>query len=101
MRAGYTSEGAGCAGTGSAQNEDQTDTQHSLAYYSLIRNIFACMDWQSPTNHPLLMAQALSELIKRHFFTSPDARGKKEKKREREEKSQKGAYCSLFTTVFW
>lgn len=41
MRVMYTLEGVGCAGTGSAQNEDQTDTQHSLAYYSLIRNIFA------------------------------------------------------------
>lgn len=59
------------------------------------------MDWQSPANHPLHMAQALSELIKRHFFTSLDAREKKEeKKRGREEKSQKGAYCSLFTLVF-
>ncbi len=41
MRVGYTSEGTGCAGTNSTQNVDQTDTQHSLAYYSLIRNIFA------------------------------------------------------------
>lgn len=40
-RVGYTSEGTGCAGTSSTQNVDQTDIQHSLAYYSLIRNIFA------------------------------------------------------------
>ncbi|MED6272879.1 hypothetical protein CHARACLAT_001157 [Characodon lateralis] len=102
MRVGYTSEGNGCAGTNFTQNVDQTDTQHSLVYCSLIRNIFLpWLDWQSPASHPLHMAQALSELIKRRFFTSPDAREKKEKKRGREEKSQKGAYCSLFTLVFW
>lgn len=54
------------------------------------------MDWQSPTNQPLLMAQALSELIKRHFFTSPDAREKKKKKkREGEKKRARRGHTAL------
>lgn len=55
------------------------------------------MDWQSPTNHPLLMAQALSELIKRHFFTSPDAREKRRRKeRGRRKEPEGGILLSLY-----
>lgn len=48
------------------------------------------MDWQSPTNHPLHMAQALSELIKRHFFTSPDAREKRRRKEGEKKRARRG-----------
>lgn len=55
------------------------------------------MDWQSPASHPLHMAQALSELIKRHFFTSPDAREKEEEKRERRKEPEGGILLSLYS----
>lgn len=55
------------------------------------------MDWQSPASHPLHMAQALSELIKRHFFTSPDAREKGEEKRERRKEPEGGILLSLYS----
>lgn len=48
------------------------------------------MDWQSPTSHPLHMAQALSELIKRHFFTSPDAREKRRRKEGEKKRARRG-----------
>ena len=83
------------------QNVHQTDTQHSLAYYSLIRNIFFffCLTWawQSPASHSLYMALALSELIKRHFLTSPDAQREKKKSRERRKAPEGGTLLSLFT----
>lgn len=55
------------------------------------------MDWQSPASHPLHMAQALSKLIKRHFFTSPDAREKKKKKKERIKAPEGGILLSLYS----
>lgn len=48
------------------------------------------MDWQSPTSHPLHMAQALSELIKRHFFTSPDAREERRRKEGEKKRARRG-----------
>ncbi len=48
------------------------------------------MDWQSPASHPLHMAQALSELIKRHFFTSPDAREKRRRKEGEKKRARRG-----------
>lgn len=48
------------------------------------------MDWQSPTSHPLHMAQPLSELIKRHFFTSPDAREKRRRKEGEKKRARRG-----------
>lgn len=57
------------------------------------------MDWQSPANHPLHMAQALSELIKRHFFTSPDAREKKTRRKEGEKKRARRGHTAL--SLLW
>ena len=48
------------------------------------------MYWQSPASHPLHMAQALSELIKRHFFTSPDAREKRRRKEGEKKRARRG-----------
>lgn len=53
------------------------------------------MDWQGPENHPLHMAQALSELIKRHCFTSPDAKGKKRRRKEGEKKRARRGHTAL------
>lgn len=66
-----------------AQSVYQTNTQHSLAYYSLIRDIFSLAWVGIVLLASLHAAQALSELIKRYFLTSPDAGGKVEKRREK------------------
>ena len=55
------------------------------------------MAWQSPASHSLHMALALSELIKRHFLTSPDAQREKKKSRERRKAPEGGTRLSLFT----
>ena len=55
------------------------------------------MAWQSPASHSLYMALALSELIKRHFLTSPDAQREKKKSRERRKAPEGGTLLSLFT----
>lgn len=101
MRVEYTSEGTGCAGTNFTQDVDQTNTQHSLVYCSLIRNIFCLARIGRVPLATLFtwpgLCQDWSKDVSSHLQTP----GKKEKKRGREEKSQKGAYCSLFTLVFW
>lgn len=48
------------------------------------------MDWKNPASHPLHMAQALSVLIKRHFFTSPDAREKRRRKEGEKKRARRG-----------
>lgn len=55
------------------------------------------MVWQGPASHPLHIARALSELIKRHFFTSPDAREKGEEKKERRKEPEGGILLSLYS----
>jgi hypothetical protein len=44
------------------------------------------------------MALALSELIKRHFLTSPDAQREKKKSRGRRKAPEGGTLLSLFTS---
>lgn len=48
------------------------------------------MVWQSPASRPLHMARALSELIKRHFFTSPDAKEKRRRKEGEKKRARRG-----------
>lgn len=83
-----------------AQSVYQTDTQHSLAYYSLISDIFfPCMGWHSPASFSSRSPGSVRADQK--IFPHISRRRGKSRKEEREEKSQKGAYCSLFTLVFW
>lgn len=58
-----------------------------LSYYE---HFLPCMDWQSPASHPLHMAQALSGLIKRRFFTSLDAREKRRRKEGEKKRARRG-----------
>lgn len=76
--------------------------RHPLAYYSLIRNIFflSWTDWQSPTSHPTSHGPGSVRADQKTFLHISRRQGRKEKKRRREEKSQKGAYCSLFPWAF-